>query len=167
MLASRVLPLIVRPLSPPSATPIATFFHVPRRYVRSNMEVGDTLADSPREDVRPSRSLRKSSRVQNVRYTPTSMPMDRIKEEGLQSPALPSPRPTRKRGMSLEGAVDEEEPLDPRSPTSLKSSRSATSTNSGEFSPHVCLCQPEPKIPRPRNGESIPPLFKDLSISSW
>lgn len=153
MLASRVLPPIVRPPSPPAPAPVATFFHVPRRYARSNMQVGDSVPDLRRDDTKRSRSLRKRNPAQDVRSTPTSSPMQRAKEEGLLSPAPGSPRFTRKRVVSLDESNNEDEPMDSTSPTDVKSPRSASSTQSGEFSPHVCLCQPEPKIPRPRNGE--------------
>jgi len=166
MLASRVLPPVVRPSSPSPPAPVATFFHVPRRYVRSNMQVGGSLSNSPTDDAKPSRSLRKSNRIQDVRSAPTSNPTQRSKEDGLPSTALTSPRSTRKRVASLEEVINEEDSRDQTSPTDLRSPRSATSTQSGEFSPHVCLCQPEPKIPRPRNGKSCTPLSSDGSFQN-
>ena len=158
MLASRVLPPIIRPSSPQPPTPVATFFHVPRRYIRSNMQVGDSLSNYPIEDVKHSRSLRKSSRIHDARSTPTSSPMQRTKEEELLSPALTSPRSTRKRLSTLEEAMNREESFNLNSPTDIRSPHSVTSAGSGEVSPHVCLCQPEPKIPRPRNGKSCASL---------
>lgn len=151
MLATRVLPPIVRPSSPPLPAPVATFFHVPRRYVRSNMQVGDTPIRSLTDGVKPSCSLRKSSRVQDARSMPTSGPMSRTNEEEIPSPVQTSPRSHRKRIAPIEESVHGEEYVDNSSPTDA---RSPQSTGSGEQSPHVCLCQPEPKIPRPRNGES-------------
>ncbi|KAF2830090.1 hypothetical protein CC86DRAFT_285307 [Ophiobolus disseminans] len=115
------------------------------------MHVGDSL-DSPLDDVKPLRSLCKSNRIQDVRSTPTSSPMQRTKEDSFPTPALASPRSTRKRVASFEKTSNEEDLVDSNSPTTDRSPRSATSTQSGEFSPHVCLCQPEPKIPRPRNA---------------
>jgi hypothetical protein len=156
MLASRVLPPIVRP-SPPPPGPVATFFHVPRRYVRSNMQVGDTPSSSPIDDVKRSRNLRKSNRIHDAKSTPTSSPMQRTKEEELPSPAAISPRSTKKRLASLEEEGTGEESIDTGSPTDVRSPSSATFNGSGEPSQHVCLCQPEPKIPRPRNGK--PPLL--------
>jgi hypothetical protein len=155
MLASRVLPPIVRPPSPQPPSPVATFFHVPRRYVRSNMQVGDTPQNSSLDDVKRSRSLRKSNRINDARPTPTSSPSQRTKEEELPSPALTSPRPTRKRLAPLDETVNGDDAIDSSSPTDARSPRSATSACSGELPQHVCLCQPEPKIPRPRNGELV------------
>jgi hypothetical protein len=157
MFASRVLPPITRPSSPPRPSPVATFFHVPRRYVRSNMQVGASPSASTIDDAKHSRNLRKSNRIHDVRSAPTSSPLQRTKEEELPSPASNSPRSTKKRLAPLEEAATEEE-LDTTSPTELRSPRSVASNGSGELSPHVCLCQPEPKIPRPRNGESATPL---------
>jgi hypothetical protein len=155
MLASYVLPPILRPSPPPHPSPVATFFHVPRRYVRSNMQVGDSPSNSPTDDGKRSRNLRKSNRIHDAKSSPTSSPMQRTKEEELPSPTIVSPRSTpKKRLAALEEVVNEDDSKDVDSPTDIRSPRSATSHGSGEPSPHVCLCQPEPKIPRPRNGES-------------
>lgn len=151
MLASRVLPPI-RSSSPPS-TPVATFFSVPRRYVKSSMQVGDDNLRSPIEDGTPGRSLRKSSRIQTPKTVPDSSSVQRTKVE--EQPTPPSPRVARKRNTSLETDGNAEESVESESPTDVKTPASAVSTGSGELSPHVCLCQPEPKIPRPRNGEFV------------
>jgi hypothetical protein len=167
MLASCVLPPIIRPSSPPHPSPVATFFHVPRRYVRSNMQVGDSPSNSPTDDGKRSRNLRKSNRIHDAKSTPTSSPMQRTKEEELPSPTAVSPRSTTKKRLApLEEVVNEDESMDVGSPTDIRSPRSATSHGSGEPSPHVCLCQPEPKIPRPRNGESVPlcPQIRSFAI---
>jgi hypothetical protein len=147
-----MLPPIIRPPSPLPPPPVATFFNVPRRYVRSNMP-GDTPSSSLADETKPSRSLRKSSRIHDARSAPTSNPVQRTKEEELPSPSVTSPRSTRKRLASLDEAMNGDDFVDACSPIDSRSPRSATSTGSGETSPHVCLCQPEPKIPRPRNGE--------------
>jgi hypothetical protein len=162
MLANCVLPPIVRPPSPPPLSPVATFFNVPRRYVRSNMQVGDTTSTSSLDDVRRSRNLRKSNRIHEAKSTPTSSPLQRTKEENLPSPGLTSPQSTKKRLAPLEEAVNGEDGIDANSPTDLRSPRSPISNGSGDLSPHVCLCQPEPKIPRPRNGKSSESLFADV-----
>jgi hypothetical protein len=148
MLASRVLPPITRTSPPLPPTPVATFFNVPRRYVKSNMQVGDSSPQSPMKDAKP-RSLRKSSRIYETRLPPTSSPAECTKKDESLSPALTSPR-TKKRVASLMEVADREDsgsPIDDRPPPS------ATSMESPDFSGHVCLCLPEPKIPRPRNGE--------------
>ncbi|CAO2651064.1 Nn.00g093610.m01.CDS01 [Neocucurbitaria sp. VM-36] len=150
MLASRVLPPIVRPSPPLPPTPVATFFNVPRRYVKSNMQVGDNSPSTPMDDAKPSRSLRKSGRIQDSRSAPISSPVERTKRDELPSPALTSPRTTRKRLASVVEVVDGEDVVENDSP--IDAPPSATSTGSLEFSGHVCLCQPEPKIPRPRNA---------------
>ncbi|KAH4225989.1 hypothetical protein HBI06_111250 [Parastagonospora nodorum] len=150
MLASRVLPPIVRPPPPPPPSPVATFFHVPRRYVRSNMQVGDTPQNSSIDDVKRSRNLRKSNRIHDAKPTPTSSPV-RAKEEP-PSPTLTSPRSARQRLAPLEDTMNGEDQVGINSPTDIRSPPSATSTGSGELPQHVCLCQPEPKIPRPRNA---------------
>ena len=156
ILASRMLPPIVRTSPPSLQTPVATFFHVPRRYVKSNMQVGDDSRESPMDDAKPSRNLRKSSRIHETRSAPTSNPTaERTKkDEQPMSPTSSSPRATRKRLASLIEVAQRE---DSSSPTEDKPPPSATSTTAGspDFSGHVCICQPEPKIPRPRNGKSV------------
>lgn len=157
MLAGRLLPPIVRPSSsrpssPTPQSPVATFFNVPRRYVRSSMQVGDTSPTSSTDDVKRSRSLRKSNRIHDSKSGPTSSPLQRTKGEKLPSPAADSPRSTKKRSTHLEETINGDE-SETTSPTEMRSPHSAMSKGSGEPSPHVCLCQPEPKIPRPRNGE--------------
>ncbi|KAF9698174.1 hypothetical protein EKO04_003671 [Ascochyta lentis] len=148
MLASCVLPPI-RSSSPPPP-PVATFFSVPRRYVKSTMQVGDDNLRSPTDDGKSGRSLRKSSRIQIPRSAPNSSPVQHTKEE--KQPALTSPRAARKRNASLETDDNAEESVKSESSTEVKTPASAVSVGSGDLSPHVCLCQPEPKIPRPRNA---------------
>jgi hypothetical protein len=154
MLVSLVLPSIVRTSPPPSSLPLsaATFFNVPRRYVRSTMQTEHISPQSPIDAAKPPRSLRKSSRIQETRSN--SMP-DLTTEHNYEDDPSPtgtsSPRSTRKRLASLVEASESEES---GSPTDEKPPPSATSTTAGspDFVGHVCLCQPEPKIPRPRNG---------------
>ncbi|KAF2005317.1 hypothetical protein P154DRAFT_357684 [Amniculicola lignicola CBS 123094] len=139
MLASRVLPPIYRP--PPPPPPVATFYNIPRRYHRS----------SNMDDTRALRSLRKSNRAIDPHKAPMSNPAQDSKEHPSPLPSLSSPRVTRKRVASLEG----ERKTDADHANNMSDSKvpqSASSTGSGEHSGHVCLCQPEPKIPRPRNA---------------
>lgn len=159
MLASRVLPPIVRPPSPPSQAPVATFFNVPRRYVRSNMQVGDTPLSPATDDAKSSRSLRKSSRLHDTRPSPSSGPQ--TKDEESPSPIVDSPQSAKKRLATVEEeVVNGEESVHRNNATGINSPPVTPATNgSGESSPHVCLCQPEPKIPRPRNGKSFGPIL--------
>lgn len=154
MLASRILPPIIPRSAPPP--PVATFINIPRRYVKSNMQVGNDALDTKTDDARPPRHLRKSSRASDSHLTSTSSPTGRLSKEWQDPPALsPSGRVTRKKrtassedGINVVDYNDENSPVDSRAPPS------ASSTGSGELSGQVCLCQPEPKIPRPRNGKS-------------
>ncbi|KAF2689063.1 hypothetical protein K458DRAFT_123371 [Lentithecium fluviatile CBS 122367] len=147
MLAGRVLPPILQALPPhTSVPPVATFFNVPRRYVKSNMQVGyNASPSSSAEDLKSPRSLRKSSRIHELRSSATTSPVQPTKEDQLPSPASPSPRASKKRIAHFEADLSE-------SPTDSRVPASASSTGSGELSGHICLCQPEPKIPRPRNA---------------
>ncbi|OAK98100.1 hypothetical protein IQ06DRAFT_279168 [Phaeosphaeriaceae sp. SRC1lsM3a] len=115
------------------------------------MQVGDTSPTSSTDDVKRSRSLRKSNRIHDSKSGPTSSPLQRTKGEKLPSPAADSPRSTKKRSTHLEETINGDE-SETTSPTEMRSPHSAMSKGSGEPSPHVCLCQPEPKIPRPRNA---------------
>jgi len=156
MLAGRVLPPILQAPPPHSSVPpVATFFNIPRRYVRSNMQVGDNASlHSPMEDMESPRSLRKSSRIHELRsFAPTS-PVQHAKEAQLPSPASSSPRSSKKRIASFDIEANGAMAMESDSSTDHRVPASASSTGSGELSGHVCLCQPEPKIPRPRNGKS-------------
>lgn len=150
-MASCVLPPIRSPSPPPP--PVVTFFSVPRRYVKSNMQVGDDSLQPPAEDSKSARNLRKSTRIQIPKSAPTTSDVRRLKEE--EQPTPTSPGVARKRNSSLDSDDNAEESVKNDSPTEIKTPASAGSTRSGDLSPHVCLCQPEPKIPRPRNGESL------------
>lgn len=166
MLTSRVLPPIFPP--PPSSPPlphppslnehvppIATFFNIPRRYVKSSMHSRDhDVSKSAMEDVKSSRSLRKSSRIHELRSASMPGPIEHSNGNStLLSPAAASSQASSRKRYASFG--DHSNGAEPDSPTELRSPPlSASSTGSGELSGHLCLCQPEPKIPRPRNGES-------------
>lgn len=154
-MASCVLPPIRSSSPPPS--PIVTFFSVPRRYVKSNMQVGEDTSQTPTGEGKPGRSLRKSTRIQVPKSAPNISPVQVTKEEEQTTPS--SPRSTRKENPSIEATEDSGESADIGSPVDIKTPASAGSVASSDHSPHVCLCQPEPKIPRPRNGESQILLF--------
>ncbi|KAF2268179.1 hypothetical protein CC78DRAFT_15934 [Lojkania enalia] len=145
MLASRILPPPVRP-SPPTP-PIATFFSIPRRYVKLNTKVG--ASQSNMENAKQTRSLQKTSRANDALSSSTSSPVG-TKEEQLNS-FTPCPRITRKRAASIEEEMNGREPQG-NSPVDSRAVQGASSTGSGELSRHVCLCHPELKIPRPRNA---------------
>jgi HMG box factor len=70
------------------------------------------------------------------------------KESEKPTPSSPRTRLTKKRAASLNtDAANEPEIGDP----ALNSARSSGSL-SESMRYQVCLCQPDPKIPRPRNG---------------
>jgi hypothetical protein len=149
MFASRVLPPIQSPPSPP--LPVATFFNVPRRYVKSNMQVGgDSMAASPTDDSKPPRSMRKTSRAHN------SEPPSPV-----ASPRLPSKRTSSLAyKVTADGLADGANSPPNEAKTPPSTTLSGAGANGGgpasvDFPTSVCLCQPEPKIPRPRNGESF------------
>lgn len=156
MLAGRVLP----PIHPrPSSPPLATFYNIPRRYARSNMQAVENA--SPHlllDDLKPSRPVRKTNRSYELRSSPTSNPVRKVESE-LPSPvsSIASTKHTKKRSQDdFNGAV----PGDLSDPEHSRASASASSSP-GE---HVCLCQPEPKIPRPRNGK---PVFLYRRLRLW
>jgi hypothetical protein len=71
------------------------------------------------------------------------------KDSDLPTPSSPLFRLTRKRAASL----DTESANDPRiEDLALNSARSNGLPTSDSTREQVCLCQPDPKIPRPRNG---------------
>ncbi|KAH7116736.1 hypothetical protein B0J11DRAFT_99681 [Dendryphion nanum] len=148
MLASRHLPppMLHRPPAPP--LPVATFYNVPRRYIKSIMQMGhDTkMTDSD------SRIRRKSSRIQDLHLAPTSHTVEHGKDVRTSSPTPFSPRTNKRRAISLNTEVNGVLFGESNSPIDFRAPPSALSTGSGELSGHVCLCQPEPKIPRPRNA---------------
>jgi hypothetical protein len=146
MFASRVLPPIQSPPSPP--LPVATFFNVPRRYVKSNMQVGgDSMAASPTDDSKPPRSMRKTSRAHN------SEPPSPV-----ASPRLPSKRTSSLAyKVTADGLADGANSPPNEAKTPPSTTLSGAGANGGgpasvDFPTSVCLCQPEPKIPRPRNA---------------
>ena len=59
----------------------------------------------------------------------------------------PPSRPTRKRSVNV--VEEEDREIDSHEVTPIH-----TRASSGDSTAHVCICQPDPKIPRPRNGKS-------------
>jgi HMG box factor len=78
----------------------------------------------------------------------SSINREKIAENGHIQPSIASPS----RQHDTSGGSTVELPLRERSasgsPTKLESAKEAAS--------QFCLCQPDPKIPRPRNGELYP-----------
>jgi hypothetical protein len=58
----------------------------------------------------------------------------------------PPSRPTRKRGVDVVEQEDKEIEIHETTPVHTRAS-------SGDSTAHVCICQPDHKIPRPRNGK--------------
>lgn len=94
------------------------------------------------------------SRTERVPRSPTSLSSDSSRRVSLRSsvhsekhhsPPSPAARLNRKRAASLEiiGA---------NSPAISELSISSPRSDPANSASHVCLCQPDPKIPRPRNG---------------
>lgn len=157
MLASRTLPPLFRSPPPPPPPPVVTFYNIPRRYERSaRTTMTDISEQAVVRDDKPARYTRGANRS----YTPRSMLSPRAAQHstnmGPPSPAQLSPGRilTRKRAQSLVDELD----VDSRSSgdESFVDSRNGQTAPSGNLPDHVCLCQPEPKIPRPRNGKSDP-----------
>jgi len=168
MLQSRTLPPIFRstppPHPPPPPPPIATFYHIPRRYERSartSMSNG-AAAQATTIDEKPMRHTRGSSRtIQQPRSVSSQQQSSAppVKEVRISSPSELSPGRimTRKRVHSLNDEMETgSRSSGDEGMVESKNIPSAPSTGSWELSGHVCLCQPEPKVPRPRNGKSDP-----------
>ena len=146
MLAGRILP----PIHPRSQSPpLATFYNIPRRYARSSMQAfDDAPSQFSMDSLKSSRPVRTGNRPYELRSSPTSNPIQRLENE-LPSPvsSTASAKNSRKRSQDYYNNAD---PGSLSDPENLRGPDSASSSP-GE---HVCLCQPEPKIPRPRNGKS-------------
>lgn len=125
------------------------------------MQISDDNLQPSIDDGKTGRNLRKSTRIQIPRSAPDRSSVERDKEDEQSTPS--SPRGARRKNRLPEADQKAEQNIESDSPTDVKTPASTPSTGSGDLSPHVCLCQPEPKIPRPRNGES------DIlcSLSRW
>jgi hypothetical protein len=149
MLAGRVLP----PIHPRSSSPpLATFYNIPRRYARSNMQVIENTQSHPSmNDVKPVRAVRKESKAYERRSAPTS---DSAQKADIDLPSPASSVASLVRGNKRSSASqDDVSGVDSGDLSDPEHSRGPGSTSSSPGE-HVCLCQPEPKIPRPRNGTS-------------
>ncbi|KAF2749051.1 hypothetical protein M011DRAFT_323837 [Sporormia fimetaria CBS 119925] len=153
MLASRTLPPIASLASPrPDHHPpplaanqsVVSFTYVPRQYTKTKMR---TASGSLVEETQLSPRLRKSTRVNDFRASGAPSPVDRIKNEGPTSAPL-SPRSSRKRAAPLATGLNGVDFEDADSPVDSRHPYSAT----GDIPGQMCMCLPEPKIPRPRNA---------------
>jgi len=94
--------------------------------------------------VNTSTSRRTSSNVstRSLRSAPSPTGSSRT----LTPEESPPSRPTRKRGVDI--VEEEDKEIDNHDTTPVH-----TRASSGDSTAHVCICQPDPKIPRPRNGK--------------
>jgi hypothetical protein len=126
------------------------------------MQAGD-VTSSNAEHPKHTKTLRNSNRALQIDTTSIASQNERKNSQGPTS-APSSPQTSGKRVFSFDQDVNggdsevTESQFDPDIPMS------ASSTGSGELSGHVCLCQPEPKIPRPRNGRSDFFLNPDVNV---
>jgi hypothetical protein len=103
---------------------------------RSHNQTGQGTASSSR------RSSSTISLRPRINRSPSPSRGSRVPLTPEESPPF---RSTRKRSA---GVVEQEE----KAIASAEASPAHTRSNSGDPAPHICLCQPDPKIPRPRNG---------------
>ena len=88
---------------------------------------------------------RRSSSTFSLRSHRRSPSPSRGSKKPLTPEESPPSRTTRKRSA---GIVEQED----KALASAETTPAHTRANSGESAVHVCICQPDPKIPRPRNG---------------
>ncbi|KAK7525085.1 uncharacterized protein IWZ02DRAFT_375012, partial [Phyllosticta citriasiana] len=99
----------------------------------------------------------KTSTAVSTRSRRTASPSQSKEDDGPLTPESPPFRLTRKRAASL---VDRTEEMDMQEAEAAPVSGTHSRINSagslvssdGSTANHVCLCQPDPKIPRPRNA---------------
>lgn len=94
------------------------------------------------------------SRTERLPRSPTSLSSNSsrrvslrssVQSEKQHSPPSPPARLNRKRAASLDI-------IEGNSPAISELSISSPKSDPANSASHVCLCQPDPKIPRPRNG---------------
>lgn len=110
--------------------------------VLNKSQAQDTRASSHNIPANPSRRASSSVSSHSHRYPPSPSGRDPSKTPLTPEESPPFSRTTRKRTAGIVEAEDKD--LD------LPASPAHTRSDSGDI--HVCICQPEPKIPRPRNG---------------
>lgn len=113
--------------------------------VLNQSQAQDTRSNS--HNITAGSSRRTSSSVSSRSHRRSSSPSGRDPSKTPLTPeeSPPFSRTTRKRTATIVEAEDKDINFADAYPTH-------TSSDSGEV--HVCICQPEPKIPRPRNGMS-------------
>ena len=119
-------------------------FQVHLRTIMPNTVVGSpSELDAPRSPVSISKEPRRRGSLKPGVHPP--------KGAELETPSSNAPvtRLTRKRAASLNTESINHPRIEDLALTSASPSGPPTSDPTRE---HVCLCQPDPKIPRPRNG---------------
>lgn len=143
----------------------------PRGSQDKILETADSVHGAGALGERSSKPARRSARlsIQVLTQYPTQAQTATSPSTGIQesqfepvvneiSQALDSSSArmtSRKRAVSLAIPEDQEEGNNnsPSKHTREGSGGSGSSGNSGNSVAHICLCQPDPKIPRPRNGK--------------
>ncbi len=119
-------------------------------------EIGQSYLDTPRSPV----SISKDSSRRG-----SSSPKQVFLEKHSEQPVIHSPQPrlTRKRAASLNiDNANEPRISDPALSSGSTDGPPSSSSSTREPREQVCLCQPDPKIPRPRNGAWSLPLISIL-----
>lgn len=106
----------------------------------TSIAAGPSNLDTPRSPVSISTD---SSRRGSLRQVPHE------KYSGSSTPDSPRARLTRKRAASITTDGTNEPRIEDLALSSARTSGPSISDSTRE---QVCLCQPDPKIPRPRNG---------------
>ncbi|OCL06146.1 hypothetical protein AOQ84DRAFT_83015 [Glonium stellatum] len=155
MLTTRVLPPILRSscLQPLSVQLLSGAFGQDPNTPLMNMDHDYHQRASEREQI-ISASPQKPPSSTLTRSASSPSPARRSKtssEAATEEPTFVR-RLTRKRAASLVHIEENKSMSEDDDPTYQRSSNSAPSAASEEISGHICLCQPEPKIPRPRNA---------------
>ena len=157
MLTTRVLPPILRS---PRMQPLSIQLLCSALAQDQSTLLTIMGRDSPRKAPEKAQdnlaSTREPSNTMLARSNPSPIPArcSKASDEAITKEPSFVRRLTRKRAASLVHIEEDKPKSEDDDPTTYqRSSNSAPTTGSGEFSGHICLCQPEPKVPRPRNGE--------------
>ena len=114
-----------------------------------NKSQAQEIRGSQNSAATPSRRTSSSVSSRSQRRSPS------LERSGSKTPLTPEESPpfktTRKRNAGIVEAEDKD--IDEG-----ESNSAHTRQNSGDSGIHVCICQPDPKIPRPRNGTYLSAL---------